>query len=134
MPKLDLWYFGQHAVDELFVHRLLDQQTRASRTNFALVGKGAEECAVDRRLQVSISKDDVWIFAAKFQRNLLNIGSRSGHDLPPGDGPASKGDFVDEWINRKFFPCSHSRAGHNIHDTGWKPDLPEHLRQFERGE
>ena len=45
----------EHAV----VDRSLDEQARPGRADFALIGKRAEERAVDRRIEIGVGEDDV---------------------------------------------------------------------------
>src|SRR5699024_11914024 len=50
---------------------------------------------VNRYIQVSIVKNDVWRFTAKFKRYFLQIGCGSLHDTPTHLCAAGKGNHVD---------------------------------------
>src|SRR3954451_25014182 len=83
-----------HGINELFVNRLLNQDTAAGGANFTLIYKYAEESAIDGGFKIRVGKKDVGRFSAKLERDSLNCISRLLHDDLAYPGTARKCDLI----------------------------------------
>src|SRR5262249_4298585 len=60
-----------HRLDEPIVDWTLDQDAAAGGADLALIEEHAEECTLDRVLEIRIGEEDVRRLAAELERNLL---------------------------------------------------------------
>src|SRR5207248_5290176 len=59
------------SLDEVVVGGALDEDTRATEANLALVRERRTNTAGDRCIEIADGINDVWIFNAQFEGNLL---------------------------------------------------------------
>src|SRR5580692_5966642 len=82
-------------VDKLFVAFLLYKDSRPGTAALALIEEQPLVGAFDRLLQIRIGEDDVGTFAAKLQRDALQIGLRgSFHHQAARFGSSGEGYLV----------------------------------------
>ena len=63
--------FFDEALNEFLVGRPFDKDARAAEAYLALVRERRSHAAGDSSIEISVRKNDVWVFAAKFERKLF---------------------------------------------------------------
>src|SRR6202046_4609034 len=102
-PFADADFAGdlRHAVDDLVEDFLVNEKTRARTAGLALVEEDRAGRARDSGVDVGVFQNDVWRFAAKFERDLLQVARRSVHDQLADFGRSGEGDFIDIRMRRQ---------------------------------
>src|SRR5204863_1937085 len=59
------------ALDEIAVSRALDEHARAAQANLSLVCEGRTQASGDGRVEIGVRKNDVRVFPAELERDLL---------------------------------------------------------------
>src|SRR5260221_14719969 len=65
---------------EIVVDRALNQQAAPTVAVLAHIETDPKYRGIESSLQIGIGKDDVGIFATKFEADLLQVGARGGND------------------------------------------------------
>ncbi|MNC14742.1 hypothetical protein D3C75_625300 [compost metagenome] len=118
----DRFHAADGAFHKAFIYRFLHQCAARAGANFALV-ESKQRKTFQRFVEEGvlfvhhISKEDVWGFAAQFQRDWNNVLRRVLHDLLANFGRAGKRDFGDAFRRRQIFTDFTPSAVHHVDDS-----------------
>src|SRR4051794_29411898 len=120
-------------VDERLVDRLLHEEARARAAHVALVEVDAVDDSLDGLVERAVVEDDVRGLAAELERQLLPRSRELALDRLADVGGAGERDLVDVRVVDECGPRA-SVAGDDVHDTGRKLGLAQHVAEEERGQ
>ena len=121
-----------HALDELLVDRLLDEQPRAGAADLAGVGEHRHAGARHRRVQIGVGEDDVGRLAAELQRHALEVAGDGLDDLLAGQVRAGERHLVHARVRRQRRAGGLAEAGHDVDHAGRHARLQAQLAQPQR--
>src|SRR5580704_5803210 len=100
---------------------LLDIESRSSAATLAVIEEDRARGSRDGRVEVSVFENDVWRFAAKFQRHFFQIASRGMHDQLANFGGTGESYFVHVRMSGQSGACGLAVARNDVHDAFREP-------------
>src|SRR5688500_2226061 len=114
VPDPELLRPLEKALDEVFVDRSLDEQTRSAEADLPLVG----EARLDRRrnglLEIGVREHDVRVLSSELQGHFLEERSRAGHHVRARSRTPGERDERDVRMRREGAAGASSGAVHDI--------------------
>src|SRR5579864_2512929 len=132
--ELDALGLFRHGLDKFGIDFLLDEDAAARGTHFALINEYAEERAIDGRFPVRVSKENIWRFAAEFERDAFERVCSALDDDLADRGASGESNFVDTGMRDERGARSFTEAIDDVHHAGRQANLREPVRGFERGQ
>src|SRR5204862_4063147 len=100
--------------NEILVSGALDEHARATQTNLALVCERRTQASCNGRVEVGVRKNDIRVFPAELERDLLEQWRARLRNLATGYGAASKRDGVDLWMRSDCSPDTWASTMHYV--------------------
>ena len=117
---------------ELVGDGAVHDQAAAGVAALADVEVAAEDAGVHRGREVGVGRDDLRVFPAEFEFDLLQVPARGGGDALADAGGAGEADHVDSRVLGDG-RTDHPAAGDNVYDAGREPGFADELSQHHRG-
>lgn len=121
----------REGLDELFLDRLVHQQTRGCSADLALVAQDAHVGPSRRLLNVGIVKDEEGRLAARLERDVLHVDGGRLHDFPSSSGGARKGNLSDFRVGSQRLAGVLAVAVDDVDHTGRETGLAHQVGHVE---
>ena len=132
MPNLQLAGLFGDALDDLVVDRLMGEQPRARRAALALIVEDRARGSGDGELEIGVGEDDGRRFAAKLQRDALEIAGRRLDDQLADFGRAGERHLVDVRMFGERRPGRFAIAGDDVHHAVGEAGLGDEFAEPDR--